>query len=58
MNVQAILDEKMKELGHSDPGLSALSGKILKDKSGKAIIPLTGTNYLNRASRKFNGNKR
>jgi hypothetical protein len=35
MNVQAILDEKMEELCHSDPELHVLLDKIFKDKSGK-----------------------
>ncbi len=34
MNIQATLNEKMKELRHSDPELHALLDKILRDKSG------------------------
>jgi hypothetical protein len=35
MNIQAVLNEKMEELRHSDPELYALLDKVLKDKSGK-----------------------
>ncbi len=35
MNIQAVQNEKMGELRHSDPELYALLDKVLKDKSGK-----------------------
>lgn len=35
MNIQAVLNEKMKELLHTDPELYAILEKVLQDKNGK-----------------------
>lgn len=35
MNIQAVLNEKMKELLHIDPELHAILDKVLQSKSGK-----------------------